>query len=158
MGYGAYPRRAGRRPSAVRSADSSEPRTSSAFHDRGATWVFGSGCWRRSREAPRPRKCLLLALPAGSAAPEVHALVFRVGSAAMDPPRSPIPAVGSLSPAESPPASVTLAQLLQLMQSGQELPGLEKRHITATNGDPTASRLPRRPKPWEATAPPPSGS
>lgn len=46
-------------------------------------------------------------------------------------------------------ASVTLAQLLQLVQKGQELPGLEKRHITVTHGEPTASLLPRRPKPWE---------
>ncbi|XP_005389784.1 PREDICTED: uncharacterized protein C6orf226 homolog [Chinchilla lanigera] len=77
----------------------------------------------------------------------------------MDQPRSPTPAaLGSLDPSRPPPASVTLAQLLQLMERGQELPGLEKRHITATNGDPTASRLPRRPKPWEAAAPQPSGS
>ncbi|XP_048661286.1 uncharacterized protein C6orf226 homolog [Marmota marmota marmota] len=53
-------------------------------------------------------------------------------------------------PAEAAPASVTLAQLLYLVQNGRELPGLEKRHITATHGDPTASQLPRRPKPWEA--------
>lgn len=56
----------------------------------------------------------------------------------------------SCSPAESAPASMTLAQLLQLVQQGQELPGLEKRQITATHGEPTASQLPRRPKPWEA--------
>ncbi|KAG3289479.1 hypothetical protein H1C71_025796, partial [Ictidomys tridecemlineatus] len=56
-------------------------------------------------------------------------------------------------PAEAAPASVTLAQLLYLVQNGRELPGLEKRHITATHGDPTASQLPRRPKPWEAAAP-----
>ncbi|MBZ3870157.1 hypothetical protein SUZIE_106535 [Sciurus carolinensis] len=55
-----------------------------------------------------------------------------------------------LKPTESAPASVTLAQLLYLVQHGQKLPGLEKRHITATHGDPTASQLPRRPKPWEA--------
>ncbi|XP_046958454.1 uncharacterized protein C6orf226 homolog [Lynx rufus] len=64
-------------------------------------------------------------------------------------------------PAESAPASVTLAQLLQLVQEGRELPGLERRCITATHGEPTAPRLPRRPKPWEASgsaeapAPPP---
>lgn len=57
----------------------------------------------------------------------------------------------SRAPASAEPAqtSVTLAQLLQLVQEGQELPGLEKRHITATHGEPTASLLPRRPKPWE---------
>ncbi|XP_039098590.1 uncharacterized protein C6orf226 homolog [Hyaena hyaena] len=68
---------------------------------------------------------------------------------------------GGLLPAESAPTSVTLAQLLQLVQEGRELPGLERRHITVTSGEPTASRLPRRPKPWEASgsaeapAPPP---
>lgn len=52
--------------------------------------------------------------------------------------------------AESAPASVTLSQLLQLIQQGRELPGLERRNITVTHGEPTASQLPRRPKPWEA--------
>ncbi|KAM9667411.1 LOW QUALITY PROTEIN: peroxisomal biogenesis factor 39 [Trichechus inunguis] len=52
---------------------------------------------------------------------------------------------------QSDPASVTLTQLLQLVQQGQELPGLERHNIVATQGEPTASRLPRRPKPWEAT-------
>lgn len=56
---------------------------------------------------------------------------------------------GGLASAEQAPASVTLAELLHLVQKGQQLPGLEKRHITATHGEPTASLLPRRPKPWE---------
>lgn len=56
---------------------------------------------------------------------------------------------GALASAEPAPASVTLAELLHLVQKGQELPGLEKRHITATHGEPTASLHPRRPKPWE---------
>lgn len=60
--------------------------------------------------------------------------------------RSPSGAPASAEPA---PASVTLAELLHLVHKGQELPGLEKRHITATLGEPTASLLPRRPKPWE---------
>ncbi|KAF5929733.1 uncharacterized protein C6orf226 homolog [Diceros bicornis minor] len=65
------------------------------------------------------------------------------------------------TPEELAPAPVTLAQLLQLVQQGRQLPGLERRHIAATRGEPTASRLPRRPKPWEAAgsadapAPPP---
>ncbi|XP_038199725.1 uncharacterized protein C6orf226 homolog [Arvicola amphibius] len=59
---------------------------------------------------------------------------------------SPRRAPASAEPAQT---SVTLAQLLQLVQEGQELPGLEKRHITATHSEPTASQLPRRPKPWE---------
>uniref|UniRef100_A0A8C4L4H3 Peroxisomal membrane protein PEX14-like KPWE domain-containing protein n=1 Tax=Equus asinus asinus TaxID=83772 RepID=A0A8C4L4H3_EQUAS len=53
-------------------------------------------------------------------------------------------------PAESAPVAVTLAQLLQLVQQGRELPGLERRHIAATLGEPSVSLLPRRPKPWEA--------
>ncbi|CAK6446978.1 unnamed protein product [Pipistrellus nathusii] len=57
------------------------------------------------------------------------------------------------APAEPAPASPTLAQLLQLVQQGRALPGLEKRQIAATHGEPTASRLPRRPKPWEAAGP-----
>ncbi|KFO36168.1 uncharacterized protein C6orf226 homolog [Fukomys damarensis] len=73
----------------------------------------------------------------------------------MDRSHSPSPTLGHLAPAASPSSSVTLAQVIQLMQRGQELPGLEKRHIKATHGDPTASRLPRRPKPWEAAASPP---
>ncbi|XP_051008522.1 LOW QUALITY PROTEIN: uncharacterized protein C6orf226 homolog [Acomys russatus] len=56
---------------------------------------------------------------------------------------------GDVASAPPTPASVTLAELLQLVQKGQELPGLEKRHITVTHGEPTASLLPRRPKPWE---------
>lgn len=48
---------------------------------------------------------------------------------------------------------MTLAQLLQVVQQGQEVPGLEKLHITATHGEPTASVLPRKPKPWEAAGP-----
>uniref|UniRef100_A0A452R5I5 Peroxisomal membrane protein PEX14-like KPWE domain-containing protein n=1 Tax=Ursus americanus TaxID=9643 RepID=A0A452R5I5_URSAM len=54
------------------------------------------------------------------------------------------------APAEAAPASVSLAQLQQLVLQGRELPGVERRHIEATHGEPTASRLPRRPKPWEA--------
>ncbi|XP_059557644.1 uncharacterized protein C6orf226 homolog [Myotis daubentonii] len=79
----------------------------------------------------------------------------------MDPPGSASWSGRAPAPAESAPASVTLAQLLQLVQQGRELPGLEKRQIAATHGEPTASRLPRRPKPWEAPgaaeapAPPP---
>ncbi|XP_057555683.1 uncharacterized protein C6orf226 homolog [Hippopotamus amphibius kiboko] len=54
------------------------------------------------------------------------------------------------APGESASASVTLARLLRLVQQGRELPGLERHHVVATLGEPTASRLPRRPKPWEA--------
>ncbi|XP_037700456.1 uncharacterized protein C6orf226 homolog [Choloepus didactylus] len=54
------------------------------------------------------------------------------------------------TPEETGRATVTLAQLLQLVQQGRELPGVEKRHIAVTHGEPTESQLPRRPKPWEA--------
>ncbi|XP_069344684.1 uncharacterized protein C6orf226 homolog [Eulemur rufifrons] len=67
----------------------------------------------------------------------------------MEQPRSPGRATALTDAA---PASVTLAQLLQLVQEGREIPGLERRHIAATHGEPTTSRLPRRPKPWEAAA------
>lgn len=79
----------------------------------------------------------------------------------MEPPCSPSRSGHVPAAAESAPASVTLTQLLQLVQQGEELPDLERRHIAATLGEPTASRLPRRPKPWEAAssaedlAPPP---
>ncbi|XP_024898501.1 uncharacterized protein C6orf226 homolog [Pteropus alecto] len=83
--------------------------------------------------------------------PEVFASPLAGSCArAMDPPCSQKGSSPAPRPPETAPASVTLAQLLQLVQQGQELPGLERRHITATHGDPTASRLPRRPKPWEA--------
>ncbi|XP_048205152.1 LOW QUALITY PROTEIN: uncharacterized protein C6orf226 homolog [Perognathus longimembris pacificus] len=65
-------------------------------------------------------------------------------------------AAAPAAPRESAPASATLAQQMRLLQRGQELAGLERRTITATQGAPrrpTASRLPPRPKPWEAAAP-----
>ncbi|XP_023368610.1 uncharacterized protein C6orf226 homolog [Otolemur garnettii] len=70
----------------------------------------------------------------------------------MERPYSPSRSVPAPALTSSAPASVTLAQLLQLIQQGQDLPGLERRHIAATHGEPTISRLPRRPKPWEAAA------
>lgn len=63
---------------------------------------------------------------------------------------------GARAPPEPAPASVTLAQLLQLVQQGQEPPGVEQRHIAATHGEPTTSVLPRRPKPWETAGSAPS--
>lgn len=56
----------------------------------------------------------------------------------------------ALAATEAAPASVTLVQLLQLVQQEQELPGVEKRHITVTHGEPKVLLLPWRPKPWEA--------
>ncbi|XP_064142344.1 uncharacterized protein C6orf226 homolog [Loxodonta africana] len=70
----------------------------------------------------------------------------------MERPGSPTSRVRAPTAVQSDPASVTLTQLVQLVQQGQELPGLESRDIVATQGEPTASQLPRRPKPWEAAA------
>uniref|UniRef100_A0A8C3XCA6 Peroxisomal membrane protein PEX14-like KPWE domain-containing protein n=1 Tax=Catagonus wagneri TaxID=51154 RepID=A0A8C3XCA6_9CETA len=69
----------------------------------------------------------------------------------MEPPGGSSPPGGAPEPKESAPASVTLARLLQLVQQGQDLPGLERPLIAATLGEPTASQLPRRPKPWEVS-------
>lgn len=60
---------------------------------------------------------------------------------------------GAAAPAGSASASVTLAELVQLVQRGQALPGVQQLHITATLGEPTASELPRKPKPWETAGP-----
>ncbi|XP_051852939.1 uncharacterized protein C6orf226 homolog [Antechinus flavipes] len=52
-----------------------------------------------------------------------------------------------------PSRAVSLSEILRLVQQGQDIPGLEKLHITATCREPTASRIPRRPKPWETRLP-----
>ncbi|XP_074120818.1 peroxisomal biogenesis factor 39 [Sminthopsis crassicaudata] len=52
-----------------------------------------------------------------------------------------------------PSRAVSLSEILRLVQQGQDIPGLEKLHITATCREPTASRIPRRPKPWETGLP-----
>lgn len=70
----------------------------------------------------------------------------------MEQPGSSSPSGGGPVPEKSAPASVTLARLLQLVQQGQELPGLERPLVAATLSEPTASQLPRRPKPWEVSA------
>nr|XP_014692872.1 uncharacterized protein C6orf226 homolog [Equus asinus] len=83
--------------------------------------------------------------------PEVFACVHDMASPTdTDWPGAPRWAGRAPRPAESAPVAVTLAQLLQLVQQGRELPGLERRHIAATLGEPSVSLLPRRPKPWEA--------
>ncbi|XP_068922038.1 uncharacterized protein C6orf226 homolog [Petaurus breviceps papuanus] len=55
--------------------------------------------------------------------------------------------------APEPSRAVSLPEILRLVQHGQDIPGLEKLHITATCRQPTASRIPRRPKPWESRLP-----
>uniref|UniRef100_A0A7M4EMH6 Peroxisomal membrane protein PEX14-like KPWE domain-containing protein n=1 Tax=Crocodylus porosus TaxID=8502 RepID=A0A7M4EMH6_CROPO len=39
--------------------------------------------------------------------------------------------------------------LLRLVRAGRDVPGLRRLHVAATLETPTASRLPRPPKPWE---------
>ncbi|XP_040467790.1 uncharacterized protein C6orf226 homolog [Falco naumanni] len=48
-----------------------------------------------------------------------------------------------------------LAEVLRLVQSGQEPPGVRRPHVSPTGDSPTASRLPPPLKPWER---PPHGS
>lgn len=45
--------------------------------------------------------------------------------------------------------SLSFPQVLHLVQSGQEVPGIQKLNITSTNSVPTMSQLARKPKPWE---------
>lgn len=53
----------------------------------------------------------------------------------------------------APPAPATpssFAELLQLVQRGQAPAGVRCPNASPTNDSPTASRLPRPPKPWES--------
>ncbi|KAG8123142.1 hypothetical protein E2320_018615 [Naja naja] len=62
---------------------------------------------------------------------------------------------GQNSPADPPPApdtSVSFSEMLHLIQTGQDIPGLQKLNISATNGSPTPSQMTQKPKPWEAKA------
>lgn len=59
---------------------------------------------------------------------------------------------GQNSPADPPPApdtSASFSEILHLIQSGQDIPGLQKLNISATNGSPTPSQMTQKPKPWE---------
>uniref|UniRef100_A0A6I8N773 Peroxisomal membrane protein PEX14-like KPWE domain-containing protein n=1 Tax=Ornithorhynchus anatinus TaxID=9258 RepID=A0A6I8N773_ORNAN len=51
------------------------------------------------------------------------------------------------------PAALPFSEMVRLVQRGGALPGLEQRSVVETCQQPTASRLPRRPKPWEPHAP-----
>ncbi|XP_078275498.1 uncharacterized protein LOC144604720 [Rhinoraja longicauda] len=44
---------------------------------------------------------------------------------------------------------LSFPQVLHLVQSGQEVPGIQKLNITSTNSVPTMSQLARKLKPWE---------
>lgn len=54
-------------------------------------------------------------------------------------------------PAPAPPAS--FSEILRLVRSGQDVPGLHRPSVTASLASPTPSRLARRPKPWERARP-----
>ncbi|XP_078092770.1 uncharacterized protein LOC144508572 isoform X1 [Mustelus asterias] len=46
--------------------------------------------------------------------------------------------------------TLSFSQVLHLVQSGQEIPGTQKRNIMSTNSMPTVSQMARKPKPWES--------
>ncbi|XP_067856517.1 uncharacterized protein [Heptranchias perlo] len=46
--------------------------------------------------------------------------------------------------------TLSFSQVLHLVQSGQEIPGIQKLNIMSTNSMPTASQMARKPKPWES--------
>ncbi|XP_069740103.1 uncharacterized protein [Narcine bancroftii] len=46
--------------------------------------------------------------------------------------------------------SLSFPQVLHLVQSGQEIPGIQKLNIMSTNSMPTISQMARKPKPWES--------
>uniref|UniRef100_A0A8C3S2A6 Peroxisomal membrane protein PEX14-like KPWE domain-containing protein n=1 Tax=Chelydra serpentina TaxID=8475 RepID=A0A8C3S2A6_CHESE len=54
-------------------------------------------------------------------------------------------------PAPAPPAS--FSEILRLVRSGRDVPGLHRPNVTASLASPTPSRLARRPKPWEGARP-----
>ncbi|XP_048405699.1 uncharacterized protein LOC125461225 [Stegostoma tigrinum] len=45
--------------------------------------------------------------------------------------------------------TLSFAQVLHLVQSGQEIPGIQKWNITSINSAPTVSQMARKLKPWE---------
>ncbi|XP_038659357.1 uncharacterized protein LOC119969600 [Scyliorhinus canicula] len=46
--------------------------------------------------------------------------------------------------------TLSFSQVLHLVQSGQEIPGIQKRNIMSTNSLPTVSQMTRKSKPWES--------
>ncbi|KAH1172496.1 hypothetical protein KIL84_016335 [Mauremys mutica] len=51
------------------------------------------------------------------------------------------------------PAPAPFSEILRLVRSGQDVPGLHRPSVTASLASPTPSRLARRPKPWERPRP-----
>lgn len=47
------------------------------------------------------------------------------------------------------PAALSFAEVLRLVRSGREPPGVRHPRASPTGDSPTASRLPPPPKPWE---------
>ncbi|KAH0622799.1 hypothetical protein JD844_025481 [Phrynosoma platyrhinos] len=45
--------------------------------------------------------------------------------------------------------SMSFSEIFRLVQTGQDIPGLQKLNITATNRSPTPSQMAPKPKPWE---------
>uniref|UniRef100_A0A8C8STN6 Peroxisomal membrane protein PEX14-like KPWE domain-containing protein n=1 Tax=Pelusios castaneus TaxID=367368 RepID=A0A8C8STN6_9SAUR len=64
-------------------------------------------------------------------------------------PFPPPPSCSGTCRSSSPPPPATV---LRLVRGGRELPGLRRPRVTASLASPTASRLPRQPKPWERPA------
>nr|XP_029108105.1 uncharacterized protein C6orf226 homolog [Scleropages formosus] len=62
-----------------------------------------------------------------------------------------LPAATELDGAPRPgaPAPLSFAEVFQLVRAGEDIPGLEKPDVQPCLLPPTASRLTRRPKPWE---------
>ena len=52
---------------------------------------------------------------------------------------------------EGKESALSFAEIMELVQSGQPIPGVETLNIEATNQEPTTSSLPRILKPWEKT-------
>lgn len=54
--------------------------------------------------------------------------------------------------AHAPETSASFSEILHLVQTGQNIPGLQKLNITPTHKSPAPSQMARRPKPWENTS------
>uniref|UniRef100_A0A663F9J9 Peroxisomal membrane protein PEX14-like KPWE domain-containing protein n=1 Tax=Aquila chrysaetos chrysaetos TaxID=223781 RepID=A0A663F9J9_AQUCH len=63
--------------------------------------------------------------------------------------RPPSPPPSGPVPPPPPPAAPSFAEVLRLIQNGQEPPGLRHPRASPTGDSPTASRLPPPTKPWE---------
>ncbi|XP_072916084.1 uncharacterized protein [Hemitrygon akajei] len=51
---------------------------------------------------------------------------------------------------EGESCNLSFPQVLHLVQTGQEIPGIQKLNIMSTNAMPTTSQMARKPKPWES--------